>query len=176
MKIKNKKRLIVFLTLYIVGYLYFCIFGGINYGMKISDNPALDIMIRSSGLPVGVRNLSLVIFIWIILSFFLVLFILWQTDLVGQKLNRTALICQGINLLFICLSRGIVECIVSGVAEGLFTMLIIVAVLFAMVGVAIGITYFVQKKNGVLNSYEAFSDIMTEEEFERWQNRKNKTK
>lgn len=102
MKIKNKKRLIVFLTLYIVGYLYFCIFGGINYGMKISDNPALDIMIRSSGLPVGV--------------------------------------------------------------------------LFAIVGVAIGITYFVQKKNGVLNSYEAFSDIMTEDEFERWQKRKNKIK
>ena len=66
--------------------------------------------------------------------------------------------------------------IVSGVAEGLFTMLIIVAVLFAIVGVAIGITYFVQKKNGVLNSYEAFSDIMTEDEFERWQKRKNKVK
>ena len=142
--------------------------------MKISDNPALDIMIRSSGLPVGVRNLSLVMFIWIILSFFLVLSILWQTDLAGQKLNRTALICLGINLLFTCLSRGIVESIVSGVAEGLFTMLIIVAVLFAIVGVAIGITYFVQKKNGVLNSYEAFSDIMTEDEFERWQKRKNK--
>ena len=116
MKVKNKKRLIIFSTLYIVGYLYFCIFGGINYGMKISDNPALDIMIRSSGFPVGVRNLSLVIFIWIILSFFMVLSILWQTDLAGQKLNRTALICLGINLLFTCLSRGIVESIVSGVA------------------------------------------------------------
>ncbi|WP_455225698.1 hypothetical protein [Gemmiger sp.] len=78
MKVKNKKRLIIFSALYIVGYLYFCIFGGINYGMKISDNPALDIIIRSSGLPVGVRNLSLVIFILIILSFFLVLSILWQ--------------------------------------------------------------------------------------------------
>ena len=176
MKVKNKKRLIIFSTLYIVGYLYFCIFGGINYGMKISDNPALDIMIRFSGFPVGVRNLSLVIFIWIILSFFLVLSILWQTDLAGQKLNRTALICLGINLLFTCLSRDIVESIVSGVAEGLFTMLIIVAVLFAIVGVAIGITYFVQKKNGVLNSYEAFSDIMTEDEFEQWQKRKNKIK
>lgn len=108
--------------------------------------------------------------------FFLVLSILWQTDLTGQKLNRTALICLGINLLFTCLSRGIVESIVSGVAEGLFTMLIIVAVLFAIVGVTIGITYFVQKKNGVLNSYEAFSDIMTEDEFERWQKRKNKIK
>lgn len=176
MKIKNKKRLIIFSILYIVGYLYFCIFGGLNYGMKISDNKVLDIMIRFSGVPVGVRNLSLVIFIWIILSFFLVLFILWQTNLDGQKLNRTVLICQGINLLFICLSRGIVEWIVSGVAEGLFTMLIIFVVLFAMVGAALGITYFVQKKNGVLNSYEAFSDIMTEDEFERWQKRKNKTK
>lgn len=176
MKIKNKKRLIIFSILYIVGYLYFCIFGGLNYGMKISDNKVLDIMICFSGFPVGVRNLSLVIFIWIILSFFLVLFILWQTNLAGQKLNRTALICQGINLLFICLSRGIVEWIVSGVAEGLFTMLIIFIVLFAMVGAALGITYFVQKKNRVLNSYEVFSDIMTEDEFERWQKRKNKTK
>lgn len=176
MKIKNKKRLIVFSTLYIVGYLYFCIFGGINYGMKISNNTVLDIMILSSGIPVGVRNLSIVIFIWIILSFFLVLSILWQTNLAGQKLTRTALICQGSNLLFICLSRGIVEWIVSGVAEGLFTMLIIVVVIFAMVGAAIGITYFAQKKNGVLNSYEAYSDIMTEDEFERWQKRKNKTK
>lgn len=176
MKIKNEKRLIIFSILYIVGYLYFCIFGGLNYGMKNSDNKVLDIMIRFSGVPVGVRNLSLVIFIWIILSFFLVLFILWQTNLAGQKLNRTALICQGINLLFICLSRGIVEWIVSGVAEGLFTMLIIFVVLFAMVGAALGITYFVQKKNGLLNSYEAFSDIMTEDEFERWQKRKNKTK
>ena len=91
MKVKNKKRLIIFSTLYIVGYLYFCIFGGINYGMKISDNPALDIMIRSSGLPVGVRNLSLVMFIWIILSFFSGAFYLWQTDLAGQKIKQEQL-------------------------------------------------------------------------------------
>lgn len=132
--------------------------GGINSGVMISDDPVLSLMVIYYGMPVGVRNLSVTMLLWIILSFFLVLFILWQTDLVGQKLNRTALICQGINLLFTCLSRGIVECIVSGVAEGLFTMLTIVAVLFAIVGVAIGITYFVQKKNGVWNSYEAFSD------------------
>lgn len=176
MKIKNKKRFIVFSILYIVGYLYFCIFGGINYGMKISDNIVFDIMIRSSGIPIGVRNLSMEMYIWIILSFFLVLSILWQTDLAEQKLNRTALICLGVNLLFICLSISIVECIVSGVAEGLFAIMIIFVVFFAIVGAGIGITYLVQKKNGVWNSYEAFSDIMTEDEFERWQKRKNKTK
>ncbi|WP_276885124.1 hypothetical protein [Allobaculum stercoricanis] len=168
MKIKNKKRLIVLSTLYIVGYLYFCIFGGINYGMKISDHTALEMIIVSLGIPVVVRNLSITIFIWIIVSFFLVLFIIWQSDLTGPKLTRTTLICQGINLLFICLSRGIVEWIVGGVADGLFTMLIIFAVLFFLVGAGIGITYFVNKKTGRLNSYEAFSDILTEDEFEQW--------
>ena len=77
-------------------------------------------------------------------------------------------------MLFTCLSRGIVEWIVSGVTEGLSTMLVIVVVLFVIIGAAIGITYFVQKKNGSLDSYEAFSDIMTEDEFERWQKRRNK--
>ena len=59
-----------------------------------------------------------------------------------QKLNRTALLCLGLNILF------------------------------AIVAIAIGITYFVQKKSGALNSYEAFSDIMTEDEFEQWQKKK----
>ena len=53
-------------------------------------------------------------------------------------------------------------------------MLVIFVVLLVIIGAAIGITYFVQKKNGSLDSYEAFSDIMTEDEFERWQKRKNK--
>lgn len=67
------------------------------------------------------------------------------------------------------MSWGIAEWIVSGVADGIFTILIIIIVFLALVGVSIGITYLVQKKKGVLNSYEAFSDIMTEDEFERWQ-------
>ena len=108
----------------------------------ISDNPVLSQMLIYYGMPVGVRNLSVTMFLWIIISFFLVLFILWQTDLSQQKLNRTALLCLGLNILF------------------------------AIVAIAIGITYFVQKKSGALNSYEAFSDIMTEDEFEQWKKKK----
>lgn len=173
---KNKKRFIFFIVLYIIGYLYFCIFGGINYGMKVSAHRVLRIMVILSNMPVGVRNLSIKIFIWVIISFFLVLFILWQTNLIGPKLNRTALICEGINLLITGLSWGIAEWIVSGVADGIFTILIIIIVFLALVGASIGITYLVQKKKGVLNSYETFSDIMTEDEFERWRKRKNKMK
>lgn len=73
-----------------------------------------------------------------------------------------------------CLSRGIVEWLVSGVAEGLFTMLVIMVSILVMVGGGIGMAYLVQKKNGALDTYEAFSDIMTEEEFEKWQRRKNR--
>lgn len=141
--IKNKKRFILYCTLYVIGYLFFCIIGGINSGIMISDNPVLSQMLIYYGMPVGVRNLSVTMFLWIIISFFLVLFILWQTDLSQQKLNRTALLCLGLNILF------------------------------AIVAIAIGITYFVQKKSGALNSYEAFSDIMTEDEFERWQKKRH---
>lgn len=141
--IKNKKRFILYCTLYVIGYLFFCIIGGINSGIMISDNPVLSQMLIYYGMPVGVRNLSVTMFLWIIISFFLVLFILWQTDLSQQKLNRTALLCLGLNILF------------------------------AIVAIAIGITYFVQKKRGALNSYEAFSDIMTEDEFEQWQKKRH---
>ena len=94
------------------------------------------------------------------------------TNLSKQKLNRTALLCLGGNMLLTCLSRGIVEWLVSGVAEGLFTMLVILASLLVMVGSGIGMAYLVQKKNGALDTYEAFSDIMTEEEFEKWKQKK----
>ena len=77
-------------------------------------------------------------------------------------------------MLLTCLSRGIVEWLVSGVAEGLFTMLVIMVSILVMVGGGIGMAYLVQKKNGALDTYEAFSDIMTEEEFEKWQRRKNR--
>ena len=99
MKIKNKTRFRVLCALYVIGYLFFCILGGMNSGMMISDSPALEFAAIYYGLPVGVRNLSVSMFVWIILSFFLVLAILWQTDLSKQKLNRTALLCLGGNML-----------------------------------------------------------------------------
>ncbi len=53
-------------------------------------------------------------------------------------------------------------------------MLVILASLLVMVGGGIGMAYLVQKKNGALDTYEAFSDIMTEEEFEKWQQKSDK--
>lgn len=153
MKIKNKTRFRVLCALYVIGYLFFCILGGMNSGMMISDSTALAFAAIYYGLPVGVRNLSVSMFVWIILSFFLVLAILWQTDLSKQKLNRTTLLCLGGNMLLTCLSRGIVEWLVSGVAEGLFTMLVILALLLVMVGGGIGMAYLVQKKNGALDIF-----------------------
>ena len=170
--IKNKKMFIVFIVLYIIGYLYFCIYGGINVGTLVKDKFLLRELLIFSDMPVGALNLSTYVFLWIIISFFLVLFIVWQTNVTGPKLNRTALLCEGVNILLICFSRAIVEAIVSGIKEGLFTALVIIITLLAIVGSALLITYLVQRKNGSLNSYESYSDIMTEEEFERWQERK----
>lgn len=89
----------------------------------------------------------------------------------GIRLNRIALISEALNLLFILLSKAIVEAIFSGVTSALNTLLIIIVVLLFLVGSAFLITYLVQK-NGMLDSYEAFSDIMTEKEFKHWQERK----
>lgn len=94
----------------------------------------------------------------------------------GIRLNRIALISEALNLLFILLSKAIVEAIVSGVTSALNTLLIIIVVLLFLVGSAFLITYLVQKKNGMVDSYEAFSDIMTEEEFKHWQERKKENK
>ena len=58
MKIKNKTRFRVLCALYVIGYLFFCILGGMNSGMMISDSPALAFAAIYYGLPVGVRNLS----------------------------------------------------------------------------------------------------------------------
>ena len=68
MKIKNKTRFRVLCALYVIGYLFFCILGGMNSGMMISDSPALAFAAIYYGLPVGVRNLSVSMFVWIILS------------------------------------------------------------------------------------------------------------
>lgn len=43
MKIKNKTRFRVLCALYVIGYLFFCILGGMNSGMMISDSPALNL-------------------------------------------------------------------------------------------------------------------------------------
>ena len=56
MKIKNKTRFRVLCTLYVIGYLFFCIFGGMSSGMMISDSPVLEFAAIYYGLPVGVRN------------------------------------------------------------------------------------------------------------------------
>lgn len=172
--IKNKKIFIILIVLYIIGYSYFCIYGGINVGTLVKDKFLLRELCIFSNMPVGVLNLSTYVFSWIFISFFLVLFIVWQTNVEGPKLNRTALLCEGANILLTCLSRAIVEAIVSGIKEGLFTALLIIIVLLVIVGSALLIAYIVQRKNGASDSYESYFDIMTEEEFERWQERKRK--
>lgn len=47
----------------------------------------------------------------------------------GIRLNRIALISEALNLLFILLSKAIVEAIFSGVTSALNTLLIIIVVL-----------------------------------------------
>ena len=92
-------------------------------------------------MPVGIINLLMSMFIWIIISFFLILFILWQTNLKGVRLNRIVLVCYAILMIITCLSTGIVEWLSD--RNDISISLFIIIILFALIGLAFIITYFV---------------------------------
>lgn len=153
MKIKNKKKFIFYIILYCIGYVFFCLFlGGTGKGAILS---------------------------WEFVSFFLILFILWQTDLENQKLNRTALLLEGLNILNSCLALAILTGISEGFSKGLFMVIMVLIVFAAIVGGSFLAYYRFLKWDGSLDQldqYESFSDVITPEEFAKWQEKKKDRK
>lgn len=168
---KNKKRFIFFIILYVIGYLFFCIYGGINNRINVSDAQSKWPLLFSN-MPTGVIKLSMNLNLWITISFFLILFILWQTNLTDQKLNRTGLIACGVHIVITGLSFGIVEWLVG--RDGLVISITIIVEFIVIVSIAVILTYFINKKQGTQDSYIQYMDIMTEEEFLKWQEKKKK--
>lgn len=163
--VKHKVRFSIFAALYVLGYLYFCICGGFAHVNKVSDSMAFRYIVYRYNLPVGSLNMSQNIFIWMLLSFFLILFILWQTNLSNQKLNRAFLLCEGANILFTCLSLGVIELITG--KDGVFMIICILMVLLVIIGIPILLIFYIPFKKGKLE-YSSVCDIMTESEYNNW--------
>ena len=170
MKIIHKKRFIFFILLYVIGYLYFCVFGSFINNLKVGDTLTGRYLIISDFLPATAYNLSTNIAIFVVVSFFLILFIVWQTNLEGPKLNRTVLLVEGLNIYIICLSFAIVDAIVGN--NFLSTAMIITITITVVYILGFLIAYLATKNKK--KDYTNFMDIMTKEEYDAWQNKKLK--
>ena len=169
MQVKNKPIFIFLIITYAIGYFFFCIFGGINSGAEAIGDSALGLMfLMLSNVPFGVRNLSMNAFLWTIISLILTLFICWQFSYESkQKLNRTVLLSELLNILLIVVSGGLCEGITTGFSSFSFVLSVLpVLIVLAMVLVAIGMTAVIQIKQGH-TGYEYYQDILTREEYDK---------
>lgn len=145
----NRTAFIALTIVYIILYISMCVISPILQGitsMKASTSE-----------------------IWVLVSFFLIEFIVWQTDLKAQKLNRTFLALYGLNLVLTVLSIGIIDLILN---KTLDIIVMIIAALLIIIALALFMTYIIQKINGVSNDYDSYRDILTEEEFNRIQQKR----
>ncbi len=173
MKIKNKKRFILYILLYIIGFLYFHVYIDVirSGGSRRFASMAFWI---SGGRTTALKQPGMMLFVG--LSFFLIVLILKQTDLTGPKLNRTFLLLYGLNLVVGGFVDNLVRWLFSDDSiEDLLTALEITfgAWLFVL-GLPLTILYIVWKKTGHSATYRTVADIMTEEEFARWQDKKKR--
>lgn len=145
----NRTAFITLTIVYIILYISMCVISPILQGitsMKASTSE-----------------------IWVLISFFLIEFIVWQTDLKAQKLNRTFLALYGVNLVLTALSIGIIDLILN---KTLDIMVLLIAALLIMIALALFLTYIIQKIKGVSDDYDSYRDILTEEEFSRIQQKR----
>lgn len=153
MKIVNKKKFILYIILYCLGYAFFCLYlGGTEKGNIV---------------------------LWSIISFFLVLFILWQTTLKDQKLVRMSILFESINILISSLTYAITIGMSDGFSSSFYLAIFVIIFLALLVGgTFLGIYLFLKWDGSLdqLDQYESYSDVMTPEEFARWQEKKKARK
>ncbi|MCD7893825.1 MAG: hypothetical protein LUG60_09010 [Erysipelotrichaceae bacterium] len=170
-KSKSKLKITLYVIVYIFAYLYLCILCNIGDPASVSQTP-LRWLVFLLDSPITLLAMSWSIYLWIFVSFFLTLFIIWETDLDGPKLNRAAFIGIGILFLLTCISF-----MLTSYFNGSSILAVLVAIVFVIItcfGGGILFWYYQLKKQGKLDVYESYKDIMTEEEFNHWQERKHK--
>ncbi|MCD7840676.1 MAG: hypothetical protein LUG46_08640 [Erysipelotrichaceae bacterium] len=169
---KKKFKIALFIILYIIAYLYLCILCNIGDPTSVSQTP-LRWLVFLLDSPITLLAMSWSLYLWIIIAFFLTLFIVWEMDLEGPKLNRAVFIGIGITLL-LTFASFIITAQSSDVWATVLGIVIGVGLCF---GGGFLLFYLMMKKQGrldELNNYNSYKDIMTEEEFNKWQERKHK--
>lgn len=106
-------------------------------------------------------NAPLAAMVWTAVSFFLILFTAWQTDLKAQKLTRFVLLAESFNLVLTVIGMTI--------GEGIRFTIIMLGLLFLLLAVPTLIV--IKEMNGTYD----YSDVLTPAEYEAYKNRKRRT-
>lgn len=120
-------------------------------------------------------NLSSNDLVWLFVSMLLVVGIISQINAKGQKTTRYGLVGVLINLYLTIASGGIVK-LFHGDCSGIITIISVTVVLGVIIGVAFKITYNFLMESGKMNQYSMWCDILTQEEFDRLQEKKKNRK
>ena len=174
MKWINKKKFLVYMTLMILGDIVSCFIaiGNAEEGYTLKR---LLVILKILPVQTAASITPAVVLIWALISFFLCLGCVWQIEYKsGQALNRTALIAIFVQMTLLSTLYGVFSCM----ADDNFYVLAAFLPLLLVVGliiISVGITYIVQKVQGH-TGYEWFSDILTEEEYEKIKTKKSMKK
>lgn len=177
-KINNITLFVLFTTLYILGYILFCASKDV-VTINEAGKTTFVVLILTKFLPMSAvksaLNLSSNALVWLFVSMLLVVGIISQINAKGQKTTRYGLVGVLINLYLTIASGGIVK-LFHGDCSGIITIISVTVVLGVIIGVAFKITYNFLMESGKMNQYSMWCDILTQEEFDRWQEKKKNRK
>lgn len=177
-KINNITLFVLFTTLYILGYILFCASKDV-VTINEAGKTTFVVLILTKFLPMSAvksaLNLSSNALVWLFVSMILVVGIISQINAKGQKTTRYGLVGVLINLYLTIASGGIVK-LFHGDCSGIITIISVTVVLGVIIGVAFKITYNFLMESGKMNQYSMWCDILTQEEFDRLQEKKKNRK
>ncbi len=170
MRLIHKKKFIILMTLMILGDIVSCL---IAAGNPEEGNAIKRLLVILKVLPVQTvaSSTPAAVSIWAVISFFLCLGCVWQIEYKSkQALNRTALLTIFVQMTLLSTLYGVFSALMD---DNFYFLVAFLPLLFVigLVVVGVGITYIVQKAQGH-TGYEWYSDILTEEEYEKLRKRR----
>lgn len=142
-RIKNRKRFRLLISLYILGWIVFCVVLG---GVGSASSKA-----------------------WTAITVVLIPAIFWQTNIEGKRLTKLVLLCYVFNYFLIFLGNAI-ALMLQGASFG-FAMefwFVSVVTTVLMIVASIFLLFFIVWKFGDISDYSKFEDVMTKEQHERF--------
>ena len=136
-KIKSKPKFIFWIVMYILWYLFDAIYLNIF-------SPLADVDMRYITTDVFLHNMSLTLYIGIVVLFFIGLFVLWQTNLKGKELTKWVMGSIVLNIILFNIAIIIKEAILGG--DWPIT-LIALMITYVLIGIISYFIYKYKKKN-----------------------------
>lgn len=154
-RIENKRKFRFFAALYIVTFTVYCILCISRAVVTFTMGDISHYLLLLPNMSYAVYHGPLIAVIYVPVSFFEILFIVWQTNLKEQRLNRFILFFMTINIALAVIGITL--------KDGIGTVITALLVLALLIVIPTFIVFRIKKKNGTLD----VSDIMTSEECEK---------